>query len=176
MSDAQRPKSAEPNTAASGVEGQAVGAKSAAAAFDDVIEATNAEETDLDFATDVDGNPIPSPEVLAEQALPAIYTRAPRMVQVVATAAAVGAGVGLIIGALLPAGFASSRLAAAVVMGLACALLAGLIAGIVVAGSEEREARHVAHRKAVVIDEWLIDHSGESPSDSVEPAPKDSST
>ena len=163
MSDAQRPKSAEPNTAASDVEAEAPAAS-------DIFEAD-----EPGFATDVDGNPIPSPEVLAAQALPAIYSRSPRFVQVVATAAAVGAGVGLIIGVMLPAGFASSRLAAAVLTGLAGALFAGLIAGIVVAGSEEREGRHVARRKAAAIDEWLIDHSSESPSDQAGPASKDSS-
>lgn len=116
------------------------------------------EHADDIVPTDVDGNPVPSPETLAEQALPAVYSRSPRMVRVIATAALGGAVLGALVGAILPSGFAAGRGAAAAVMAFAGALAGALIAGVVVANGEYRSARHVANRKAAAIDEWLEAH------------------
>lgn len=111
---------------------------------------------------DVDGNPIPSPEVLADQALPAVYSRSPRLVRVVATGGAIGAVVGFTIGLILPSGFLSGRVNAGFLVGLAGALAGALIAGIIVANEDSRTARHVARHKAQAIDEWLGEHPSET--------------
>jgi len=108
--------------------------------------------------TDVDGNPVPSDEVLAQQALPAVYTRSPRLIRVVVTAAFVLALVGAIVGFVLPSAFLSGRFAAAGVLALAGALAGALVAGSVVAANERVEARHVARRREAAIQEWLATH------------------
>jgi len=128
----------------------------------DAVDAAPAPHsaTDAPPATDVDGNAIVAPEVLADQALPAIYTRAPRLIRVVTTGAFAGAVLGAFLGAILPSSYPSGRAVVALVMALAGALAGGLIAGTVVATGERREARHVAAAKATSIEEWLTAHPG----------------
>jgi hypothetical protein len=133
------------------------------------------EDMDDRVPTDVDGNPIPSAETLAAQALPAVYSRSPRMVRVIATSAAIGAVLGGLVGLLLPSGFLSGRGAAAAVMAFAGALMGALISGAVVASGEYREARHVAQRKAAAIDEWLAAHPEPAPQRGPADPPHDSS-
>jgi hypothetical protein len=108
--------------------------------------------------TDVDGNAIPSAETLEANSLPAIYTRSPRLVRVVATAGGIGALVGFVLGAALPAGLMWGRLTAGLVLAVAGALAGSLIAGVVVASNEARSAKHVSGRKNEVIAEWLATH------------------
>lgn len=127
-----------------------------AIAHDDAAQADAGHEVSLEVAvTDVDGNPIPSPELLAERALPAVYTRSPRLIRVVTTGGFVGAVVGAIIGLVLPSGFVSGRFATAMIMALAGVLAGALLAGFLVSVNETREAKHVAERKAEEIDHWV---------------------
>lgn len=108
--------------------------------------------------TDVDGNAITSADVAASQALPAVYSRSPRLVRVVATAGGIGALIGFVLGAVLPAGLMWGRLTAGLVLALAGALAGSLIAGALVSVGEVKSAKHVAGRKQEAIDEWLRAH------------------
>lgn len=120
---------------------------------------TPAEPTaDATHTTDVDGNPIVSAEVAEGNALPAVYSRSPRLVRVVVTGGGVGALVGFVLGAALPAGLMWGRLTAGLVLALAGALAGSLIAGVIVAAGEARSAKHVAGRKQDAIDSWLLTH------------------
>jgi hypothetical protein len=127
------------------------------------------DSADDRIPTDVDGNPVPSDELLAAQALPAVYSRSPRLVRVIATSAAGGAVLGALIGAILPSGFASGRGSAAAVMAFAGAIAGALISGAVMANAEYREARHVADRKSAAIDEWLTAHPSQGIADDRSP-------
>lgn len=111
-----------------------------------------------DGLTDVDGNPLPDPEVLAEQALPAIYNRSPRLVQVVGTAIGGGFVLGFVVGLLIPTAKIWGVLISSIMTGLAFALVLGLIAGIMVVTSEARTARRVERARREVISEWVATH------------------
>lgn len=107
---------------------------------------------------DVDGNPQPSDEVLAAQALPAVYSRSPRLIRVIVTSALVVALIGAIVGFSLPTAFLSSRLVAAGLLAIAGALVGALIAGPVVAYNERVESRRVSARRQAAIQEWIDAH------------------
>lgn len=119
------------------------------------VPAENSAENTSTHTTNVDGNAIVPAAVAASQALPAVYSRSPRLVRVVATAGVIGALVGFAIGAALPAGLIWGRLTAGLVVALAGLLAGALIAGIFVSAGEMRSAKHVAGRKQQAIDEWL---------------------
>lgn len=107
------------------------------------------------FETDVDGNPIPDPEVVAAQALPAIYNRSPRLVQVISTAIGGGFVVGAFVGMFVPIAKAWGVLMSMIVTGLAFALLGGVIAGLTVASSEVSTSRKLKRAKQEAIAEWV---------------------
>lgn len=120
---------------------------------------SQADELAPDAApTDIDGNPVPSEETLAQQALPAVYTRSPRFIRVIVTSAAVVAFVGAIAGFILPASFLSGRFTAAGLLAIAGAVAGALVAGAVVAANERVEARHVADRRRAAIEQWIAAH------------------
>lgn len=109
-------------------------------------------------ATDVDGNPIPSPEVLAEQALPAIYKRSPRLVRVLTTAGFAGFLFGFVAGLFLPSTFGWGRFMVGVIFGLGFALAGTLLAGMWLSADDERLARRAHRAKQDAIEKWVAEN------------------